>query len=98
MNMRVLLYSLVIAFQAIVLGGSQHHVLAREFGRYIDPLDHRPRRCMAAVWVGSNIGSQKIDVPIVKENDLRSLDTPNIFLTTHTQTGIVVGLAAHSST
>ena len=72
MNMRVLLYPLVIAFQAIVLDGSQHHVLAREFGRYIDPVDHRPRRCMAAVWVGSNIGSQKIDVPIVKENDLRS--------------------------
>ena len=72
MNMRVLLYPLVIAFQAIVLDGSQHHVLAREFARYIDPVDHRPRRCMAAVWVGSNIGSQKIDVPIVKENDLRS--------------------------
>ncbi len=27
---------------------------------------------MAAVWVGPNIGSRKIDVPIVKENDMRA--------------------------
>ncbi len=70
--MRVLSYSLVIGLVAIMLDGSQRHALSEDSGRYIDPIDHRPRRCIAAVWVGSNVGADKIDVPVVKENDLRS--------------------------
>lgn len=44
-----------------------------ESGRYIDPLDHRARRCIAEV----RDRTHKVDVPLVKQNDMRSWGYPD---------------------
>jgi hypothetical protein len=67
-NVQALLCSLIIALLAIIFDGSQRHVVAEESRQYIDPLDHRPRSCVAEVSDGTHM----IDVPIMKENDMRS--------------------------